>query len=93
MAFLKTFFSETLHALGDMNEGSEQSPIHLFAYACFEICLTPFCTVMYSAVMLCNIGQDFETFINNEKSPNQNNIQRSDFSAQISTMYQYSVIS
>lgn len=92
MAFLKTFFSETLHALGDMNEGSEQSPVHLFAYACFEICLTLFCTVMYSAVMLCNIGQDLDTFIINEKSPNRN-IQRSDFSAQISTMYQYSVIS
>lgn len=27
---------------------------------------------MYSAVVLCNSGQDFKTFIINEKSPNQN---------------------
>lgn len=85
MAFCKIFSSETLHVLGDMNEGSEQSQIRLFAYACFEICFTPSCTVMYSAVMLCNSGQDFETFIINEKSPNQN-IHRSDFSAQINPM-------
>lgn len=68
MAFCKIFFSETLHVVGDMNEGSEQRQIHLFAYACFEICFTPFCTVMYSAVMLCISGEDFETFIINEKA-------------------------
>lgn len=86
MASCKIFFSETLHALGDMNEGSEQSQINLFAYACFEICFTPFCTVMYLAVVLSKSGQDFETFIINEKSPNQSNIHRSDFSAQINTI-------
>lgn len=67
MAFSKSFFAETVHALGDMNEGSEQSQTDLFAYACIGICCTPFCTVMCWAVVLRNSGQDFDTFTINQK--------------------------